>query len=467
MRLSLFLTILLSLSGFAAPAPNVILIFCDDLGYADTGPFQEGIRYTPHLDRMAAQGRKFSRFYVSSAVCSASRAALMTGCFHSRVGIHGALGPAATQGLEPGETTIADLLRTGGYATAIYGKWHLGRPVPFLPLQQGFDDYFGIPYSGDMWPRHPETLSKFPPLPLIQGNEILRTLDDQTSLTTEITEHAVSFIERNKERPFFLYVPHPQPHVPLHVSDRHRGKSGAGLYGDVIMELDWSVGRIMDALSRNGLDERTLVIFTSDNGPWLSYGDHAGSAGPLREGKGTSWDGGVRVPCLMRWVGVIPPGTSCSAPLSTVDLLPTFAAMAGRALPATKIDGVNILPNMKGDAPPPHQAIPIYYAANELQAIISPRWKLILPHTWRTMGKAPRATGGIPGKYRMEQTTAAELYDLEAEPGELTNLASAHPEEVQRLTALAATWRTELGDNLTKTKGTANRPAGTAAALTK
>jgi arylsulfatase A len=450
--------------GAAEPPPNVVILFCDDLGYADIGPFGAKDYRTPHLDRMAAEGRKFSRFYVSSAVCSASRAALLTGCMHSRVGIHGAFGPGAKQGLNPEETTIAELLKAQGYATGIFGKWHLGRPEPLLPLQQGFDEYFGLPYSGDMWPKHPETPRAYPPLPLMEGNAVLRTLDDQSDLTVRITERAVNFIERNKERPFFLYLPHPQPHVPLYCSDRFRGKSGAGLYGDVIQELDWSAGEILAALKKHGLDERTLVVFTSDNGPWLSYGEHSGSAGPLREGKGTSWDGGIRVPCLMRWPGRIPPGTECRELCGTFDLLPTIAAFTGAKVPDRKLDGRDISRLLTGgpEARTPHEAVFIRYAGNELQAVLTPQWKLLLPHDYRTLGDQPKARGGIPEKYRQVKLEKPALYNLAADIGEQHDASASHPEIVERLLGLAAANRFALGDSLTGTKGTENRPAGRA-----
>jgi arylsulfatase A len=446
----------------AAPPPNVVIFFCDDLGYTDIGPFGAKAYQTPHLDRMAAEGRKFSRFYVSSAVCSASRSALMTGCMHSRVSIHGAFGPAAKQGLNPVETTLAEMLKAKGYTTAIFGKWHLGRPVSLLPLRQGFDEYFGLPYSGDMWPKHPEAPAGYPPLPLLEGETVVRILDDQSSLTTEITEHAVKFIEQNKTRPFLLYVPHPQPHVPLYCSDKFRGKSGAGLYGDVIQELDWSVGEVLGSLKKHGLDERTLVIFTSDNGPWLSYGEHAGSSGPLREGKGTSWEGGIRVPCVMRWPGYIPPGTECKEMAGTFDLLPTLAALTGATLPANKLDGKDISALLTGgpDVRTPHEAVFIRYAGNELQAILGPQYKLLLPHTYRTLGDQPKAKDGIPAKYRNVKLEKAELYDLAADPGEKENVILAHPGVAAKMLALAEENRRALGDTLTKTKGAENRPAG-------
>ncbi len=465
-RLLLFLLLLTGTGMAADRPPNVVIVFCDDMGYGDIGPFGAKQWKTPNLDRMAAEGRKFSRFYVSSAVCSASRSALMTGCMHSRVGVHGAFGPAAKEGLNPSETTLAELLKSKGYATGIFGKWHLGRPAEFLPLKQGFDEYFGLPYSGDMWPKHPENPKGYPPLPLLEGDKVLRTLEDQSDLTTWLTEHAVSFIDRHKDQPFFLYVPHPQPHVPLYCSDKFRGKSGAGLYGDVIEELDWSVGEILSALKRNGLDERTLVVFTSDNGPWLSYGEHAGSAGPLREGKGTSWEGGIREPYLMRWPGTIPAGTECKEMAGTFDLLPTVAALTGAALPLAKIDGMDIRPLLTRTpgAVSPHEYLFIRYAGNELQAVIGRQWKLLLPHTYRTMGDQPKAKDGIPLKYRNVKITKPELYDLLADIGETKNLSAEHPEIVEKMLALAEADRALLGDSLTGKKGSENRPAGKLAA---
>lgn len=462
MPLCILLLVLCFSATAAEPPPNVVIIFCDDLGYADIGPFGAKAYQTPHLDRMAAEGRKFSRFYVSSAVCSASRSALLTGCMHSRLSIHGAFGPEAKAGLNPAETTLAEMLKSKGYATGIFGKWHLGRPAALLPLRQGFDEYFGLPYSGDMWPKHPEAPQGYPPLPLLEGEKVLRILDDQSSLSTEITERAVSFIERNKAKPFLLYVPHPQPHVPLYCSEKFRGKSGAGLYGDVIQELDWSTGEILAALKKHGLDERTLVVFTSDNGPWLSYGEHSGSAGPLREGKGTSWEGGIRVPCLMRWPGRIPAGTETKEMCGTFDLLPTVAALTGAPLPANKLDGKDISALLTSDARTPHDALAIRYAGNELQAVIGPRYKLLLPHSYRSLGDQPKAKGGIPAKYRQVKLEKPALYDLTADPGEQQNLSAQFPEVMAKLLAHAAASRGELGDALTKSKGTENRPAGRA-----
>jgi len=295
--------------------PNLVVIFIDDMAYADIGPFGGEVP-TPNLDRMAAEGMRFTDFSVATAVCSASRAALLTGCYHRRVGISGALGPRSKHGLHEREMTLAEVCKQRGYATACYGKWHLGHHPKFLPTNHGFDEFFGLPYSNDMWPLHPayahlpteaERRKKgYPALPLIEGVEVVDpevTGEDQEMLTTWYTERAVSFIERNKDRPFFCYVPHSMVHVPLFVSDKFKGKSGAGLFGDVVMEIDWSVGQILAALQEHGVDRDTMVVFTSDNGPWLSYGHHAGSSGIYREGKGTMFEGGIREPTIVRWPG--------------------------------------------------------------------------------------------------------------------------------------------------------------------
>ncbi|MBM3879447.1 MAG: sulfatase [Verrucomicrobia bacterium] len=446
--------------------PNIVLIFTDDQGYADVGVFGARGFTTPNLDRLAAEGIRFSDFHVAQAVCSASRAALLTGCYPNRVGIHGALGPASRIGLHPDEVTLAELVQQKGYATGMVGKWHLGRPSQFLPVRQGFDEYFGLPYSNDMWPYHPEAKpGTYPPLPLIEGDRVINeavTPEDQTQLTTWYTERAVKFIERNKHQPFFLYVAHSMPHVPLYVSDKFKGKAPQGRYGDVIMEIDWSVGQILEALRTHGLDQETLVLFTSDNGPWLSYGNHAGSARPLREGKGTAWEGGTRVPFLARWPGKIRPGSVCREPAMTIDLFPTIAGLIGAELPRHRIDGLDIWPLLRGDpdAKSPHAAYFMYYAQNELQAVRSGPWKLVLPHAYRTLAGSPGGQDGIPAKYETARVTAPELYDLAREAEERANLAAQHPDVVRRLEALAEQCRRDLGDALTQQTGTGARQPG-------
>ncbi|HEX4646812.1 MAG TPA: sulfatase, partial [Verrucomicrobiae bacterium] len=336
--------------------PNIVIIFTDDQGYADVGVFGARGFTTPNLDRMAAEGCVFRNFHVAQPICSASRAALMTGCYPNRIGIHGALGPRSKTGLSDGEMTLAQMLKQRGYATGIFGKWHLGDSPQFLPTHHGFDEYFGLPYSNDMWPLHPEIANlppgapgrnRYPDLPMYDGDRVAIpkiTHEDQNQFTTWYTERAVKFINGHKDQPFFLYVAHNMPHVPLHVSDKFRGKTARGLYGDVIEEIDWSVGEILAALKKNGLEQNTWVIFTSDNGPWLRFGNHAGSAKPLREGKMTNWEGGTREPCIMRWPGKIPAGTTSADMLMTIDIFPTVAKLIGAELPKHKIDGLDVWP---------------------------------------------------------------------------------------------------------------------------
>lgn len=418
---------------------------------------------------MAAEGTRFTSFYSAQAVCSASRAALMTGCYPNRVGISGALAPHNRVGLSPEETTIAEICKQKDYATAVYGKWHLGDEKRFLPLNQGFDEYFGLPYSNDMTPvgaPHgvPFARNNYQKLPLISQNSLaVASVDDavQDQLTTLYTEHAVDFINRHREKPFLLYVPHSMVHVPLHVSDRFREKSGHGLFGDVMMEVDWSVGEILGAIRKNGLDDNTLVVFSSDNGPWLSFGDHAGSAAPLREGKGTSWDGGVRVPTLMRWPGHVPAGRSCDAALMTIDLLPTVAKLIGADLPARKIDGLDIGPVIFGKTDQsPHEVLYFYYQVNSLEALRSGKWKLELPRTYRTLSGRPGGTDGREAKYDQKAITSPELHDLTADPGQQHDLAAENPEVLQQLLTLADKARADLGDDLTGNKGTGRRGPG-------
>jgi arylsulfatase A len=359
----------------------------------------------------------------------------------------------------------------------MFGKGHLGDAPPFLPSRHGCDEYFGLPYSNDMWPLHPEFVNLspeevkrkggYPPLPLLEGEQIIKpnlTHADQEQLTTWYTEHAVKFIQNNQHQPFLLYLAHNMPHVPLHVSDKFRGATERGLYGDVIEEIDWSVGQVMGALQRCGLVERTWVIFTSDNGPWLSYGAHAGSADPLREGKGTCWEGGTREPCIMRWPGKIPAGTESSDMLMTIDLFPTVAKLIGAPLPTHKIDGLDIWPLISGrrGARNPHQGYWFYYENNQLQSVSSPdgRWKLQLPHTYRTLGGRIGRSDGLPIPYAQVKIEETELYDLKADIGEARNVARQHPEIVKSLLVLAEEARQELGDSLTQRTGSGMREPG-------
>tara|TARA_B100001094_G_C18190710_1_gene806992 strand:- start:4172 stop:5320 length:1149 start_codon:yes stop_codon:yes gene_type:complete len=379
-----------------------------------------------------------------------------------RVGILGALGPKSSHGINPDEVTLAEICKQKGYATACYGKWHLGHHEKFLPMQHGFDDYFGLPYSNDMWPYHPgvlhlpmkERLKKWSHLPLIEKNQIINpqiTAEDQEQLTTQYTERAVSFIEKNRDKRFFVYLPHSMVHVPLYVSEKFKGKSKAGLFGDVMMEVDWSVGRILETLRKNKLDKDTLVIFTSDNGPWLNYGDHAGSAAPLREGKGTMFDGGCREPTLAWMPGTIPPDSVCNEPAMTIDILPTIAHLIGAKLPKHRIDGKNIWPLFTGDkSKTPHKAYYFYYG-NQLQAVRAGKWKLHFPHGYRTLAGRPGGKGGIPTNYSQAKIGLA-LFDLEKDIGETTDLKDRHPKIMEDLSNLGKAFHA----NLQKTK----RPAG-------
>ena len=448
--------------------PNFIVIFCDDMGYADIGPFGAEGYQTPNLDRMAREGMKFTDFYVGRSFCSPSRAALLTGCIPTRVGIGGNFGPHSKTGLNPEEMTIAEVLKQKGYATACFGKWHLGHLTKFLPPNQGFDEYFGIPYSNDMWPFHPnvrhlpmqQRLKRWPHLPLYEGTKVINARvmpEDQVHLTTRLAERAVQFIQEHKEQPFFIYLPNPQPHVPLFVSEKYNGKSARGLFGDVISEIDWGVGQIVAALKANGIDEHTCIVFSSDNGPWLLYGDHAGSAKPLREGKGTNFEGGFRVSCLMRWPGRIPAGQTCREVAGTIDLLPTFAKLAGTSLPKNKIDGKDISDLMfgKSGAKSPHEVFYHYDGANRLMALRSGKWKLMFAQAYNSpIG----GTAGIPGKAQRKRIELS-LFDLENDIGETTNVAEKHPDVVAQLKKYADQMRKELGDGK-QNVGSARRSIG-------
>ncbi len=461
--------------AFKTCTPNIVLILIDDMGFGDIGRTGANQYETPNLNRIACQGMQFTWYYSPQAVSSASRAGLLTGCYPNRIGISGALMPWARVGINSEETTIAEMLKTKGYHTSIIGKWHLGHLKPFLPLQHGFDEYYGIPYSNDMWPvdfdgvpiQLKDTTSakmRFPVLPLIEGNEKVgevKTLSDQDKLTTTYTERAVRFIEQHKKTPFFLYLPHTMVHVPLGVSDKFRGKSKQGMYGDVMMEIDWSIGEIMKALERNGLDKNTLVIFTSDNGPWLNFGNHAGSAGGLREGKGTSWEGGQRVPCIMRWPGVIPAGEICNKVTCAMDILPTLAAVTGSSLPDKKIDGISILPLLLGEkTESPRHNFYYYYQQNSLEGVQKDYWKLVLPHKGISYVGVEPGKDGWPGKTVNVTITKAELYDLRRDPGEQYNVVSMYPEIVKELQVIAEEARKDLGDDITNAPGTNRRKPG-------
>jgi arylsulfatase A len=464
-------------AGICAPAtgrlPNVVLILTDDQGYADVGVYGAKGFSTPHLDQMAREGVRFTDFHSAQAVCSASRASLMTGCYANRVGITGALEPWYNIGLHENELTMPQMMKQKGYATGMVGKWHLGTPKEFLPTSRGFDEFFGLPLSNDQWPFHPEKPGGFPSLPLMEGDRIIKpgiTWEDMAQLTTLYTERAVTFIERNQDKPFFLYVAHTMPHVPLGVSDKFRGKTEQGLYGDVCAELDWSTGEILAALKRCGVDDDTLVLYLSDNGPWLSYGNHGGSAHPLREGKTTSWEGGTRVPFIARWPGRLPAGAVVREMAMTIDLLPTLANLIGAKLPDHKIDGMDIWPLLEArpGAKNPQEAYFFYgvpfggWSGAQLEAVRSGPWKLMLPHSYRAVAGNQPGHDGIPAKYAPRPIAKPELYNLENDISETQNVAAQYPAVVNRMLALAEKCRDDLGDTIVNREGKGVRPVGVA-----
>ena len=404
-----------------APPPNVVIVFTDDQGYGDLSCYGHPTIRTPHIDALAAAGTKLSQFYVAAPLCSPSRAALMTGCYPKRVGMHKhVIFPDYDYGLHTDEITIADVLRDRGYATGCFGKWHLGHRPGLLPTDQGFDEYYGVPYSNDMSQVHRKQGSKYKyRLPLMRGTEVIEWEPDQRLLTRRATEAAITFIEKHRDQPFFAYVPHSMPHIPLYASKEFEGTSPRGLYGDVIEEIDWSVDQIAATLERLGLADNTLLIFTSDNGPWLQFKLRGGSAGLLRGGKGSNWEGGQRVPCIARWPGRIPAGRVCSDVVTAMDLLPTIAALAGAKLPAARaIDGHDVSSLLFGepDTASPTQQFLYYKSRGQLAGIRRGPWKLLL-----------------------EQSAGAgdQLYHVEHDVSEQWNIAKRHKGLVAELRALA------------------------------
>jgi arylsulfatase A-like enzyme len=452
------------------PPPNIVIIFTDDQGYGDVGIYGAKGFETPHLDAMAAEGMKFTDFYVGSSVCSPSRAALLTGCYPQRVGIPGVLFPERlntewdpTQrrtktGIHPDENTLPEMLKANGYATGAFGKWHLGHHKQFMPLQQGFDEYLGLPYSNDMRPGKNKGKTPYPPLPLIKGNDVERYMeDDQSMLTTIFTEGAVDFIRRNKDNPFFVYLPHSMPHIPLYASEKFKDHSEKGIYGDVIEEIDWSVGEINRTLKELDLEDNTLVIFTCDNGPWLIFGEHGGSADPLREGKFTTFEGGQRVPCIMKWPAGIPKGSVTDEIASTLDLLPTIAKITGSELPPNKIDGHDIsaiLEGVEGAISPTEDFF--FYRGWDLEAIRSGKWKLHLPHGYNNVVKSD--SGNVHGRLNIKSQIDLALFDLSNDIGETSNIANDNPEIVKSLLSKIEVMKADLGDS--EETGSGKRSSG-------
>ena len=420
-----------------APKPNVVLIFLDDGAFDDFAPFGTPRYPTPHVQTLAQEGRSFYNFYVPQAVCSASRAALLTGCYPGRTQVFGAHGPNA-RGLDTKFATLGEVLQQNGYKTAAFGKWHVGDQEETRPHNRGFDETCGLMYSNDMWLHHPENPDYWGQWPLRyweNGEVTIDTvqIEDQKMLTTWYTEQAVDFIERSSDEPFFVYVPHSMPHAPIFCSEKFAGKSGTGLYGDVMMEIDWSVGQIHQAVKDQGVEDNTLFIFiASDNGPWLSYGDHAGIT-RFREGKGTTFDGGLRNPCIIKYPASIDPNTISHHAFSSIDVLPTICHVTGTALPENTVDGKNVwdLITHQEGAANPHDYYP-FTNGKEFQGVISGdgKWKLHLPHPYRTVAKGGK--GGMPGKY-VQATIDTALFDMVHDPYEKSNALKIYPEVAQRM----------------------------------
>lgn len=431
----------------AATKPNFIVIFMDDMGCGDIGAFGAARQKTPVLDKMAAEGMKLTSFY-AAPVCSVSRAQILTGCYGARVSVPGVYGPASAEGLNPEEMTMADHLKGLGYATMCIGKWHVGDQPEFLPTRQGFDGYFGIPYSNDMWRLATKTGEKVHPLVRNDKVEELLTDESQTSLVARYTDEAVRFIETNKARPFFLYLPHTAIHTPIYPGEAFRGKSSNGRVGDWIEEVDWSTGQIFETLEKSGVAENTLVIFTSDNGPWLVKGKDSGSAGPLRGGKGSTWEGGVRVPTLAWWPGKIPAGSTVDAVAGTIDLLPTLVTLAGGMVPRSPvIDGRDLSLLLLGKSKKSPRGVHYYFSGYNVQAVREGPWKLALVPQNFSMGMP------IPEDARAEKP---RLYHLDSDIGETKDVSAENPEVVAKLRGLAEHMSREIGG----TNPAARRPAG-------
>ena len=442
-RITLLISLLLAATSLANEKPNLVLIFIDDMGYGDIGPFGSKLNRTPNLDRMAAEGMKLTSFY-AAPVCSASRAQLMTGSYAPRVSVPGVFFPAGKNGLNPEEHTVADYLRESGYATICVGKWHLGDQREFLPTNNGFDGYYGIPYSNDMARTNSTDGRSVHPLMRDTEPEELLENEGQRRITRLYTEEARKFITANKEKPFFLYMPHTAMHVPLFPHQDFAGKSNNGTYGDWVEEVDWSVGQVLESLKKLGLDENTMVVFTSDNGPWASKGKAGGVAGPLRGSKGCTLEGGVREPTIVRWPGKIAPGSSTDKIAGTTDILPTFVSLAGGTLKSdVKIDGVDISPLLLGKTTESPRKEWYYFQGNNLQAVRSGPWKLAL---------TPQSIGmGMKDK-PADLAKPMRLYNLDEEIGKVTDVAAANPDVVARLQRLGETMAADITEN--------KRPAG-------
>ena len=450
----LLIGLLLFSCGKNETTPNIVFILTDDLGYGDLSSYGSKTINSKNIDQLAKDGIKLTSYYAAQPVCSASRAAVLTGVYPNRIGIHNAFGPNSNSGISHSELTLAEMLKENGYSTGIFGKWHLGSQKEFFPTNHGFDEFYGILYSNDMWRWHPEYPEGYPEDLLLYRNESpIMEIIDQSDLTKDITSESIDFIERNKNNPFFLYIAHPQPHVPLFVSKDFENITGNGLYADVITEIDYSVGRVLRSLEENGLTENTIVVFTSDNGPWLSYGNHSGSSGIYREGKGTTWEGGVRVPSIIKFPNKLK-SRVIDEPVMAIDWMPTFAELTNSKLSANKIDGKNIWPLLTGEiSSSPHEELYFYYRVNELHSIRMNDWKIHFTRTYRSLNGRPGGIDGIPVKYDMNVIEQNELYNLKDDPGELYNIYNEFPEIAKKMEELGEKARIELGDNLTGIKG--------------
>ena len=458
-----FILTFLGCNNKSQEKPNIVFILTDDLAYADLSSYGSNEIETPFLDKLASDGVKLTSYYAAQAVCSASRAAILTGCYPNRLGISGAFGPKSKKGINPNEFLVSEMLKENDYKTGIFGKWHLGDAEKFLPTNHGFDEFYGILFSNDMWKFHPERPQDYPDeLMLYRNDNPIQPLIDQSDLTKNITDESIRFIEENKDNHFFLYIAHPQPHVPLFASNEFKGSTGNGLFADVISEIDFSVGRVMEALEKNNLTENTIIVFTSDNGPWLSYGDHAGSSGIFREGKGTAWEGGQRVPCIIKYPKEIKANTIIDEPVMGIDWMPTFSHITGSKLSENKIDGKNIWPLLtQKQKKSPHKELYFYYRQNELHAVRSGNWKLYFPRTYRSLNGKEGGKNGIPVKYDYNEVKSNELYNLKEDPGESINVYLQNIEKANELEKMGENARKELGDALTSRVGAGVRKIGT------
>ena len=439
-------------------SPNIVFILADDLGYGDLSSYGSETIETINIDKLAENGVKLTSYYAAQPVCSASRAAILTGVYPNRIGIYNAFGPTSDSGISHNEYTLAEMLKDNGYKTGIFGKWHLGSKKEFFPTNHGFDEFYGILYSNDMWRWHPEYPEGYPQDLLLYRNEnALKEIIDQSNLTKDITTESINFIEKNKDNPFFLYIAHPQPHVPLFVSEDFEDLTGNGLYADVITEIDYSVGRVLEKIEEIGLTENTIVVFTSDNGPWLSYGNHSGSSGIYREGKGTTWEGGVRVPSIIKFPNGLKPN-EIDEPIMAIDWMPTFANITRSKLSQNKIDGKDIWPLLSGEVnQSPHEKLYFYYRVNELHSIRMNDWKIQFSRTYRSLNGKKGGKDGIPVKYEMNNIDKNELYNLKDDPQERIDVYDKFPEIAKKMEELAEKARVELGDNLKGRKGKGNR----------